>query len=212
MSLLLLAAKGFALGFAIAAPLGPIGALCINRTLQRGFWVGLAGGLGTAFADALYGGLAALGFAAFSAFLTGIDAPMRLFGGLAMIWFGWRGMRPRQPRPAVEIGARDLLGTIGATFLLTIANPTTILSFALFFAGLGLASAADAASTTVVVVGVFAGSLAWWIILTGGVALVRHKVSDRFALWVGRLSGGLILAFGLVAVGSFVVGLGHHVS
>ncbi len=206
MSVLLLAAKGFALGFAIAAPLGPIGALCINRTLQRGFWVGLAGGLGTALADALYGGLAAVGFAAFSVFLSGIDAPMRLFGGLAMIWFGWRGMRPREPRPAAEIGARDLLGTVGATFLLTIANPTTILSFALFFAGLGLASVADAASKAVVVVGVFAGSLAWWVILTGGVALVRHKVSDRFALWVGRLSGGLILVFGLLAVGSFVLG------
>ncbi len=85
MSLLLFAAKGFALGFAVAAPLGPVGALCINRTLQRGFRVGLAGGFGTALADAFYGGLAALGFAAFSAFLAGIDGPMRLFGGLAMI-------------------------------------------------------------------------------------------------------------------------------
>ncbi len=207
MSLLLFAAKGFVLGFAVAAPLGPVGALCINRTLQRGFWVGLAGGLGTALADAVYGALAALGFAAFSAVLAQIDGPMRLFGGLAMIWLGWQGMRPKPPRPAAEIGARDLLGTVGATFLLTIANPTTILSFALFFAGLGLASTAGPASALAVTAGVFAGSLAWWIILAGGVALVRHKVSDRFALWVGRLSGGLILAFGLLAVGSFVAGL-----
>lgn len=206
MSLLLFAAKGFALGFAVAAPLGPIGALCINRTLQRGFWVGLSGGLGTALADAAYGALAALGFAAFAAFLATIDGPMRLIGGLAMIWLGWQGMKPKPPRPAAEVGAGDLLGTIGATFLLTIANPTTILSFAVFFAGLGLASAADAASALVVVGGVFAGSLAWWIILTGGVALVRHKVSDRFALWVGRLSGALILVFGVLAVGSFVAG------
>ncbi|PIP01363.1 lysine transporter LysE [Pleomorphomonas carboxyditropha] len=205
----MLAAKGFALGFAVAAPLGPIGALCINRTLQRGFRVGLAGGLGTALADALYGGLAALGFAAFSAFLGAIDGPLRLFGGLAMIWLGWQGMRPKPPRPAADIGARDLVGSIGATFLLTIANPTTILSFAVFFAGLGLASTADAASAAVVIAGVFAGSLAWWVILTGGVALVRHKVGDRFAVWVGRLSGGLILTFGLLAVGSFVAGLGR---
>jgi putative LysE/RhtB family amino acid efflux pump len=124
-----------------------------------------------------------------------------------MIWLGWQGMRPKPPRPAAEIGARDLLGTIGATFLLTIANPTTILSFAVFFAGLGLASTAGAASAAVVVVGVFTGSLAWWIILTGGVALIRHRLPDRFALWVGRLSGGLILAFGLLAVGSVLVGL-----
>lgn len=207
MSLPLLAAKGFVLGFAVAAPLGPIGALCINRTLERGFRVGLAGGLGTALADAAYGGLAAVGFAAFSSFLGMIDGPMRLLGGLAMIWLGWQGMRPKPPRPAAEIGARDLLGTIGATFLLTIANPTTILSFAVFFAGLGLASTAGAASAAVVVAGVFAGSLAWWVILTGGVALVRHRLPDRFALWVGRLSGGLILAFGLLAVGSVLVWL-----
>jgi len=207
VSLPLLAAKGFVLGFAVAAPLGPIGALCINRTLERGFRVGLAGGLGTALADAAYGGLAAVGFAAFSSFLGMIDGPMRLLGGLAMIWLGWQGMRPKPPRPAAEIGARDLLGTIGATFLLTIANPTTILSFAVFFAGLGLASTAGAASAAVVVAGVFAGSLAWWVILTGGVALVRHRLPDRFALWVGRLSGGLILAFGLLAVGSVLVWL-----
>ena len=206
MSLLPLAAKGFLLGFAVAAPLGPIGALCINRTLERGFRVGLAGGLGTALADAAYGGLAAVGFATFSALLGAIDGPMRLLGGLAMIWLGWQGMRPKPPRPAAEIGARDLLGTIGATFLLTIANPTTILSFAVFFAGLGLASTAGAASAAVVVAGVFAGSLAWWVILTGGVALVRHRLPDRIALWVGRLSGGLILAFGLLAVGSVLVG------
>jgi putative LysE/RhtB family amino acid efflux pump len=85
VSLLLFAAKGFALGLAVAAPLGPVGALCINRTLQRGFWLGLAGGLGTALADATYGALAALGFAVFSAFLVEIDGPTRLFGGLAMI-------------------------------------------------------------------------------------------------------------------------------
>lgn len=204
MSAILLAAKGFALGFAIAAPLGPIGALCINRTLQRGFWAGVAGGLGTAFADALYGALAALGFAAFSAFLAEIDGPMRLFGGLAMIWLGLVGMRPKPPRPAAEIGARDLLGTIAATFLLTVTNPTTILSFAIFFAGLGLASSADTLSALLVVAGMFSGSLAWWIILSGGVSLIRHKLSDRFAIWVGRISGGLILAFGVLAVGSFV--------
>lgn len=204
MSAVLIAAKGFALGFAIAAPLGPIGALCINRTLQRGFWAGMAGGLGTAIADAFYGALAALGFAAFSTFLSQIDGPMRLIGGLAMIWLGWVGMKPKPPRPAAEIGARDLLGTVGATFLLTVTNPTTILSFALFFAGLGLASSADGASAALVVAGVFCGSLAWWIILSGGVSLVRHRLSDRFALWVGRISGGLILAFGLFAVGSFV--------
>lgn len=66
-------AKSVLLGLAIAAPLGPIGALCINRTLERGFAAGVAGGLGTALADACYAALAAIGFAAFAGFLSGID-------------------------------------------------------------------------------------------------------------------------------------------
>lgn len=204
MSLLLFTLKGFALGFAIAAPLGPIGTLCINRTLQRGFWAGVAGGLGTAFADSFYAALAAAGFAAFSAFLNEIDMPMRLIGGLAMLWIGWRGMTPKPPRPAAEIGARDLIGTIGATFLLTVTNPTTILSFAVFFAGLGLAEAADGLTTTLLVGGVFLGSLAWWILLAGVIASVRHRLPDRFVLWIARGSGAVIMAFGVVAIGSLV--------
>jgi putative LysE/RhtB family amino acid efflux pump len=200
MSLVFFAAKGFALGFAIAAPLGPIGTLCINRTLQRGFWAGLAGGLGTAFADSFYAGLAAAGFAAFAAFLAGIDVPMRLVGGLAMLWIGYRGLTPKPPRPAAEVGAADLLGTIGATFLLTVTNPTTILSFALFFAGLGLAEANDGLASALVVIGVFMGSLAWWAILAGTIALIRHRLPDRFVLWIARGSGGVIMLFGVVAV------------
>ena len=200
MSLVAYAIKGVALGLAIAAPLGPIGTLCINRTLQRGFWAGVAGGLGTAFADCLYAGLAAAGFAAFSAWLADLDAPLRLFGGLAMLWLGWRSMRPQRPRPAAEIGARDLLGTVAATFLLTIANPATILSFAIFFAGLGLADTEDGLARLVVVAGVFLGSLVWWGILAGTVAYVRHRLPPRFILWIGRGSGAVIMAFGILAV------------
>lgn len=202
MSVVLFAVKGFVLGFAIAAPLGPIGTLCINRTLQRGFWAGLAGGLGTAFADCFYAGLAAMGFAAFSAFLNDIDGPMRLVGGLAMLWIGWRSMRPKPPRAAAEVGAADLVGTVGATFLLTITNPTTILSFALFFAGLGLAETADTATTSLVVAGVFLGSLAWWAVLAGTIAYVRHRLPDRFVLWISRGSGAVIIAFGVIAIAS----------
>ncbi|RWX74779.1 LysE family translocator [Neorhizobium lilium] len=198
----LLFGKSLLLGLVVAAPLGPIGALCINRTLERGFWAGVAGGLGTALADAIYASFAAIGFSAFAARLSMIDAPLKLIGGLFMLWLGWKSMRPKPPRAVAQVGARDLLGTIATTFLLTITNPMTILAFAAMFAGLGLADAPGAINATIVVAGVFLGSLLWWFLLSGSVTFARRRLPEGFALWVSRLSGVILIGFGLYALGS----------
>lgn len=198
----LLFAKSLVLGLAVAAPLGPIGALCINRTLELGFRAGVAGGLGTALADAGYASLAALGFAAFSTVLAEIDMPLRIVGGLFLLWLGWKGLTPKPPAAAVRVGARDLLGTVAATFFLTVTNPMTILSFAAIFAGLGLADAPGAAGATAVISGVFSGSMLWWILLSGGVALARHRLPARFARLIAVGSAVILLLFGLAALGS----------
>lgn len=192
--------KSLLLGLAVAAPLGPIGALCINRTLERGFAAGVAGGFGTAIADAVYAALAALGFAAFAGFLAQIDMPLRIVGGGFMLWLGWKGLTPPPPRPAAQVSARDLVGTLIATFVLTLTNPMTILSFAALFAGLGLAASGGTAAAAQVVAGVFLGSMLWWCLLSGGIALLRHRLPAGFALWVSRLSGLVLIGFGLWAI------------
>ncbi|MBY6114613.1 LysE family transporter [Mameliella alba] len=192
--------KSLFLGLAIAAPLGPIGALCVNRTLERGFAAGVAGGLGTALADGVYAALAAFGFAAFSYGLGLIDTPLRLIGGAFMLWLGWKSMVPKPTGAAAEVSARHLLGTAAATFLLTITNPMTILSFAAIFAGLGLATASGTSGAGMVVGGVFFGSMLWWCLLSGGVALARHRLPGSFATWISRLSGVLLIGFGGWAV------------
>ncbi|MFQ6774768.1 LysE family transporter [Cereibacter sphaeroides] len=191
--------KALLMGLAIAAPLGPIGALCIQRTLAHGFRAGMAGGLGTALADACYAAAAAAGFAAFAAVLDRIQLPLGLGGGLFLIWLGLKGLRP-EPPAAAAAAPRGLWSTLAATFLLTLANPATILSFAAIFAGLGLAREADLASGATVVAGVFAGSMLWWILLAGGVALAQRHLPRAFATWVARASGALMLAFGLWAL------------
>ena len=196
--------KSMFLGLAIAAPLGPIGVLCINRTLERGFIAGVAGGLGTALADGVYAALAAVGFAAFSDILGTIDTPLRLFGGAFMLWLGWKGLHPAPARTAAKVSANDLLGTAAATFVLTITSPMTVLSFAAIFASLGLASEAGAASAVLVVLGVFLGSMLWWTVLSGGVALARHRLPENSAVWVSRAAGIVLIAFGLWAAGSAV--------
>lgn len=201
----LLFGKGLLLGLAIAAPLGPIGALCIGRTLERGFWAGVAGGFGTALADATYALLAAAGFAIFASMLTLVSVPLGIVGGLFMIWLGWQGLTPKPVAVAtVTGGGRDLLQTTVTTFLLTIANPATILSFAAIFAGLGLARAGDALSATAIVAGVFAGSLLWWFFLSGLVSVLHHRLPPSFAIWVARASGLVLIGFG---IGAIAIGL-----
>lgn len=193
------------LGVAIAVPLGPIGALCINRTLERGFFAGIAGGIGTALADGLYAALAAIGFAAFAATLETIDTPLRLLGGAFMLWLGWRSLNPAPPRAEAQVKARDLFGTVMATFLLTIANPMTIISFAALFSGLGLASTAGPLESAAVVAGVITGSMLWWCVLSGGVAMVRHRLPESFTLWTSRLSGIALILFAMWAISSVLI-------
>ncbi len=144
--------------------------------MERGFAAGVAGGLGTAVADAVYAALAAFGFAAFSAILSLIDAPMRILGSLFMLWLGVKGLRAQPADRAASVGHRDLLGTTAATFALTIVNPATIIAFAAMFAGLGLAEASGWCSALIVTLGVFLGSMLWWVILSGGVAFAGRRL------------------------------------
>ena len=196
----LLFGKGILLGLAIAAPLGPIGALCISRTLERGFWAGVAGGLGTALADGAYALMAAAGFAAFALLLDTISVPLQIVGGAFLLWLGWKSFRPRPPVTAATVGARDLLATTISTFFLTITNPATILSFAAIFAGLGLAGAGDRWSAALLVLGVFAGSMLWWFFLSGLVAMLHHRLPPSFSVWVSRISGVVLIGFGVAAL------------
>lgn len=195
--MLFLFAKGVLLGLAIAAPVGPIGMLCINRSLERGFLAGVAGGLGTALADGLYAALAAAGFTVFSALLERIAGPLALAGGLFLLWLGWVSLQSRPSVVAATAAVRGLFATTLATFALTMANPATILSFAAIFAGLGLA---EADGKALVVAGVFAGSMLWWILLSGGVSLVRERLPAGFARWTARVAGLVMIGFGVFAV------------
>ncbi|UJW73911.1 LysE family translocator [Rhizobium sp. SL42] len=196
--------KGLVLGVAIAAPLGPIGALCINRTLERGFWAGVAGGLGTALADGAYASLAAAGFTAMGGLLAFIELPLQILGGLFLLYLGLIGIKPRGAVVAARVEARGLLTTTAATFLLTIANPATILSFAAIFAGLGLAAGEGGLSAALLVAGVFIGSLGWWFFLSGLVSLLRSRLPQGFVVWVSRTSSGVLLLFGIVSLGMAV--------
>jgi len=194
--------KGALLGLALAVPLGPIGALCINRAISRGFLAGVAGGLGTAIADAAYAAVAAFGFVALAAMLDLIAKPVAIVGGLFLLWLGAKYFRSDPQARADPASTGDLAKLVTTTFLLTIGNPATILTAAALFAGLGYANGLDRVSAAVLVAGVFGGSMAWWIILSAGVSAARRKLPSSFALWVNRVSGVLIAGFGLISIAS----------
>lgn len=194
-------ARGLAIGFAIAAPVGAIGLLCIRRTLADGRLAGFVSGLGAATADAIYGAVAALGLTAVSGLLVENQDAVRLVGGLFLCYLGVRTARS-PPATAVRArSARGLLAAYGSTLALTLTNPTTILSFAAVFAGLGLGAAAgDRASAVLMVCGVFLGSAIWWLLLSGAIGFFRRALTTERLRWANRLSGVMLFAFGIAAV------------
>ena len=198
--------SGLIIGFSIAAPIGPIGVLCIRRTLAEGGLNGLVSGLGAATADAIYGCIAAFGLTFIADTLVKQQAWLHLLGGAFLIFLGVRTLLAK-PTEKSSIGKRrGLMHAYGSTFFLTLMNPVTILSFVVIFAGIGLGSAfADYSSATLLVFSVFTGSALWWLILSGTVSLLRRKITPNALRWINRFSGAIILTFGLfVLAGLFV--------
>jgi threonine/homoserine/homoserine lactone efflux protein len=193
--------RGLVIGFSIAAPVGPIGVLCIRRTLAEGRVAGLLSGLGAATADAVYGVIAAFGLTYVSQMLIGYQTWIRLVGGLFLCYLGLRTYFSRPTERAAFAEGEGLIGAYGSTFFLTLTNPMTILAFTGIFAGLGIGSAAgDYGSASLLVIGVFSGSAAWWLILSGGVSIFRSKFTPRALGWVNKAAGIVILGFGVLAV------------
>lgn len=187
------------IGLSIAAPVGPIGVLCIRRTLAGGRLIGLVSGLGAATADAAYGFIAAFGLTFISELLIDQADLLRLVGGGFLAYLGLRTLfAPPAEEAAQAAAGRGLPGAYASTLALTLTNPMTILAFLGIFAGLGVAEAVgDYGTAAVTVLGVFLGSALWWLALSGGVSLLRARFDARAMRWVNRLSGIIILVFAI---------------
>jgi threonine/homoserine/homoserine lactone efflux protein len=197
--------RGLALGLAVAAPVGPMSLLCMRRTLAVGFGAGLLSGLGVATADALYGSVAAFGLVAVTSVLASQQLWLRLIGGIVLIALGVRTMLSKADADAATVVATNPLGMYASTLALTLTNPTTILSFAGLFAGIGLgADDHDAASASAMVLGVFLGSALWWLALTGGLAIARRRLRAGVRRTINRLSGTMLVMFGVLTLASLL--------
>jgi threonine/homoserine/homoserine lactone efflux protein len=198
-------------GLAIAAPVGPMGMLCIRRTLTGGPRAGLAIGFGIASGDAAYGLIAALGLVGLSQFMLAYDRPLHLLAGLFLLYLGVRALLQKPPVETADgngngngklaqIGRAGALRAYASALLLTLTNPQTIIMFAALFTTLAPRGAFSPAIALTTVGGVFAGSIAWWCCLVTVVSLARHAIGSRLRVAIDRVVGLTLAAFGVVEI------------
>ena len=199
--------KGAIIGFSLAAPVGPIGLLCIRRSLHDGRLAGFVSGLGAATADALYGLVAAFSLTALTDFLLGYRTALQLLGGLFLLYLGITTFRARAPAPAADRPAPNLLAAYFSTLVLTATSPVTILAFVGIFAGLGL-TIPDAFSALRLVLGVFLGSAAWWLILSTTASRLGRRLQSGGLRLLNVIAGSLLLAFALWQLTQLALSLG----
>lgn len=184
----------------------------IRRTLAHGRVYGFLSGLGVASADATYSLIAAFGLSVIANLLLAAAPLVRLFGGLFLLYLGYRtftspAAAPVDATTAEEMPRASAAGGYASAYVLTFTNPSTILMFAGIFAGLGLGNTGgDPLSAGLLVLGVFSGSAFWWLILTTATGLLRAKFTPRVLRWVNYLSGAMLIAYALMALAGLLSG------
>jgi threonine/homoserine/homoserine lactone efflux protein len=199
--------KGMVAGIIIAVPVGPVGVLCIRRTIFSGRLAGFLSGLGASTADAFFGIVAGFGLTFVSDWLLGYEAWLKFGGAVFLLYFGVSTLLADPlARAHSERDPETLFADYISTFLLTLTNPITILAFLAIFAGLGFTgSEATLGRAAILVLGVWLGSLLWWAVLTFGAGLVRLSFERNHLLWINRGSGGILILSGLALLASLVV-------
>ena len=192
--------KGFVIGFSIAAPVGPIGILCIRRSLAHGRVTGFVSGLGAATADAFYAALAGFGLTVLSKLFARYAHPLHLAGGLLLLYLGMRTAFANDTVERREKVDVSRVAAYGSTLLLTITNPMTIFMFAAIFTAVAPVNGPNALYATLLVTGTFCGSAAWWLTLSTAVGLLHRRIGAPAMRWINGISGGIIGTFGLASL------------
>lgn len=196
--------KGIAIGFIMAIPIGPIGIMCIRKTLTEGRLSGLIIGLGAATADLFYGCVAAFGLTVISDTLTDQRIWIRIAGGALLFFLGVKTFRAHPKDPKLKTTGSGRLRSYLTVVFLTLTNPLTIFAFIAVFAAFGLGDGLSFFSAAILVAGVFIGSCLWFLLLSSGTILFRKKLDLVGLKWVNKIAGILIIISGLIVIGSLL--------
>lgn len=199
--------KGILVGVVIAVPVGPVGILCIRRTILDGRLAGLSSGLGAATADSVFGIIAGFGLTVISDSLFYYQDYLRVGAAAFLLYVGITAlMSDPMAKRRSEDDPHGLFGDFASTFVLTITNPVTILSFLAIFGAIGFTGEeATMAHAAILVAGVWGGSFLWWIGLIAGAGLMRLSFRRQHLVWINRGSGGVLVAAGVLLLCSLVV-------
>lgn len=191
------------MGLALAAPVGPIGLLCIQRTLNEGRVAGFCSGLGATVADMIYGGLAGFGVTLVSNFLVRHQQGLHLIGSVVICYLGLKIFLSKPSNQAAASTGNGLFKAFLSTLFLMLSNPLTIAVFMTLFAGMGATSTnGNYSAVAALVCGIALGSALWWMLLCSGVNLLRHKLTIQRLQWINRIAGMVVVGFGVAALWS----------
>ncbi len=189
--------KALIIGFSLAMPVGPIGMLCIKNTLAHGFKIGLAVGLGAALCDALYGFLAGGGLVFITEFLLKYSSLLQIVGSAILFYLGAIEIKNAKiPSAEIKIQTHKFFKTILATFFIAAINPVMIMLLIGIFAAIG-GGASIKGNIPLLIIGVFIGSMSWWIFLATTTAIIRHKISAKFMARIKIISGLILIGFAI---------------
>ena len=203
---------GIIIGILVAAPVGPVNVLCIQRAIERGFWGGIAAGLGAMLGDGLIALCAALGVGAISGAVAYHRMTIQFVGGLVLIAFALKLYlaAPRFEPAVTEEGRaetlRDFVWDIPQTFFLTITNPGAVLGlFAIFGAVSTFVEVESYVDARTIVAAVMGGSFLWWFSLSHLIGRFRHLLTEGRLRLINQVAGLLLLGFGVLLVGEVVL-------
>jgi len=202
--------RGFLLGIMMAAPVGPVGLLCIRRTIQKGFLAGFTTGFGAAFADAMFCAVAAFGVAVVMELVQNHNQPIYILGGLFLLYVAWHSWhdKPRQPKPEeaeakiVKLGLhlKGMAKAMAASFIITLTNPATLFGAIALVATFGRPG--NRVEALIIVAGIFTGSSFWWLLLSGAASLLRRHFTENRVIWINRTTAVAMVPLAVWAIAS----------
>ena len=205
----ILVLKGIIVGISVSAPLGPLGILCIQRTMNKGFLYGFVSGLGAVFADILYASVAGFGISIIADFLKAHEFAIRVVGGIFILVVGVMIFRSNPVKQIRQQNAqkKGYVSDFVSSFFITVTNPLTIIVFGAVFAGLGLDQSSTFGMIMYTLSGIFTGAILWWFSLNIGVNIFRKRIRLRNLYWINKVSGVLVAAFGIAIFVSIFFGI-----
>ena len=196
--------KAFIVGFMVSMPLGAVGLICVQRTLNKGQKSGFFSGLGAASADAVFALIAGLGVSFVISFIEKQQTYFKIFGGIIIIILGVSIFfaNPVRQLRMQRLNRNKIFEDYLSVFFLAVSNPLTTFSFIALFAAFDIAAMENVrlVGIILIIIGVFLGAATWWFFLTSFINIFRHRFRLKHIWLMNKIAGVFISSLGLAVI------------